>query len=307
MDRKFPIVLSSVIALFFIAIVLALLPRNPRHKRHALSETEISVILDSVRAHLPLPRKVGPIGTLDSVSFKNNTFVWHMTAYGDHSIMLSCKEHYDEYRNLLKYTVLIMNAQNGGGRLLALFLDYYQLNFSLCAHYLDGEVISFTFTGNELKEFAELCQMNPTGAVQHVIETHIAIANLSLPITPNDLVNSGFVTTNSIIKGCSPECLLQSIDHIGNDVIFTYNIDDNEIDFSDIIKMKNNDYCLEVFVKAISEDDDVKSFWGLLAISHSNLIYRMVCLRSGSVASIVIPYKLLRKYCDLPYNLFTQD
>ena len=76
-----------------------------------------------------LPRNIGSIGTLDRITFEDNRIHYHMSVHSDVDIMDFYKHNYMEYKELLMYSLILLNGQNNNADkfnlLLILEVSFY--------------------------------------------------------------------------------------------------------------------------------------------------------------------------------------
>ncbi len=303
MEKRFKYFLAAVSIALTIGIIYVI--NAPKPAMTVYDNIELEKIVRNLNSNLP--REIGTIGTLDSLTYTEKTLTYNISINGDSRIKQVYKEHYDDFEDLLKYSLVVMNGQNNMGEKYADFFSNKELNLGFRVYTADGDATFWKMTGKELKNFVDSCKMSPTTALRTVIDAQIAIANIDLPIRPDDLTNTKTVALNSIIGDLDESCLLQSIKHVENDIIFVYNVDEKDFDIDQIGNTFDNEENLDNFAEAMTEDADFQEFLGLLAISHSNLIIQYDGRTSHKTASIRIPFSTLRKYCKVPQNIFLQQ
>ena len=135
----------------------------------------------------------------------------------------------------------------------------------------------------------------------------IKIANLKLPVTTSDSPKATTVAINSIVGDVKDEsCLLQSIKHEGNNLLFEYKV--NEEGAKDIKRLKDREEDLgyiDAIVQELVQDKDILEFIGMLAISHSNMVLVYRESKSNEQISIEMPYSILRNHCKVPQELLS--
>ena len=299
MEKWFKYFLTFVVAALMIGIFIAI--NMPKPKMSLFDKSELNRMI--VRLNEDLPREIGTIGYLDSIKNIDQTIYYIMSVKGDNRIKQVYTENYEEFKELLKYTVVILNGQRDKGDQLATILDAKGLDMGVRIYTPDKDFTDWRITGAELKTFVESCQLDPTAALRHVIDMQIEIANLSLPMKPGDGTAIRSVTLNSIESEDDDSSLLQSVTHLGNSIIFQYDVDKEEQEL-DLMKVNsNNDEYIENIAAIAAEDADVKEFFGCVALSRSNIILQYVGRTSGNKVEILLPYEVMRKYCKVPAYL----
>lgn len=301
MEKWFKYFLTFVVAALTIGIFTAI--NMPKPKMSVFDRSEMNRMI--IHLNEDLPREIGTIGYLDSIKNIDQTIFYIMSVKGDNRIKKVYAENYDEFKELLKYTVLILNGQRGMGDKLVAILDAKGLDMGVRIYTPNREFTDWRITGEELKNFAESCRLDPTAALHQVIDMQIEIANLSLPMKPGDGTPIRSVTLNSIESEDDDSFLLQSITHLGNSIVFLYDVDEEEQDLDLMKANSNNDVYIENIAAIAAEDADVKEFFGCVALSRSNIVLQYVGRTSRKKVEILLPYKVIRKYCKVPaYLLF---
>lgn len=254
-----------------------------------------------------LPREVGTIGFLDSLSFADETITYNFRVKGDDKIIQVYSDNYDNFGDVLKYTLVEMNGQQNLGSTLAYFLESHGLNMCFKVSTENQLSMNWNITGEELRTFIDSCKSSPTTALKNVIDMQIKIANLHLPLTGKENLQVASVATNSLVgKVSDVDFLLQSVKCEEDDIIFEYKINKNNM--KDIKRLKekldDSDF-MDAFIQELAQDIDVKEFIGMLAISHSNMV--LICreAESDKQVSLKIPYTILRNSSKVPLDLLS--
>ena len=113
------------------------------------------------------------------------------------------------------------------------------------------------------------------------------------------------VALNSILGELDESCLPKSISHVGEDIIFEYNVVEDAIDLDELDKIKDNPDALDIVASSFTEDEDAHEFLGIIAISHSNIVITYEGRKTRKTVSIRIPYSVLKKYCKVPQYLLS--
>ncbi len=269
---------------------------------------------DKIRLHqiiadcnADLPREIGTIGYLDSMSFADETITYAVSVKGDDSIMQVYSDNYDEFKDMLKYSFIEMNGQRNLGNAFAQSLEAKGLNICFKVSTENKKSMSWNITGKELSAFVDSCRLSPTTAMKKVIDMQIKIANLKLPITTVDTQKATMVALNSIVGDIKDEnCLLQAIRHEGNNLYFEYKIKKPELKDVEFLREKQNDMdFMNALVQELAQDKDIQEFMGMLAISHSNMVLVYREGESDEQVSIELPYTILRNHCKIPQELLS--
>lgn len=303
MGKLFKYIIVLLIVCTLIGIFIAL--NMPRPKLTFSDKMKLSQIIAECNANLP--REIGTIGYLDSMSFADGTITYAVSVKGDDRIMQVYSDNYDEFKDMLKYSFIEMNGQGNLGNTFAHSLETKGLNICFKVSTENKKSMSWNITGKELSTFVDFCKLSPTTALKKVIDMQIKIANLKLPVTTSDFPKATTVAINSIVGDVKDEsCLLQSIKYEGNNLLFEYKV--NEEGAKDIKRLKDREEDLDfmdAFVQELTQDKDVLEFIGMLALSHSNMVLVFRENASAKQFSLTLPYTILRNHCKVPQNLLS--
>lgn len=303
MEKLFKYILAILVVCTLVGIVVAL--NNPRPKLTFNDKIRLRQII--TRCNADLPREIGTIGYLDSMSFADETITYAVSVKGDDRIMQVYSDNYDEFKDMLKYSFIEMNGQKNLGNTFAHCLEAKGLNICFMVSTENKKSMSWNITGKELSAFVDSCKLSPTTALKKVIDMQIKIVNLKLPVTTSDSSKATTVAINSIVGDVKDEsCFLQSIKYEGNNLLFEYKVNDEGA--KDIKKLKDRENDLEfmdALVQELAQDKDVLEFIGLLAISHSNMV--LVYKNSAKQISLKLPYIILRNHCKIPEDLLSTN
>ena len=303
MEKLFKYILAILVVCTLVGIVVAL--NNPRPKLTFNDKIRLRQII--TRCNADLPREIGTIGYLDSMSFADETITYAVSVKGDDRIMQVYSDNYDEFKDMLKYSFIEMNGHKNLGNTFAHCLEAKGLNICFKVSTENKKSMSWNITGKELSAFVDSCKLSPTTALKKVIDMQIKIVNLKLPVTTSDSSKATTVAINSIVGDVKDEsCFLQSIKYEGNNLLFEYKVNDEGA--KDIKKLKDRENDLEfmdALVQELAQDKDVLEFIGLLAISHSNMV--LVYKNSAKQISLKLPYIILRNHCKIPEDLLSTN
>ena len=303
MDKLFKYIIAVLIVCTLIDIFIAL--NMPRPKLTFSDKMKLSQII--AECNTDLPREIGTIGYLDSVSFADETVTYAVSVKGDDRIMQVYSDNYDEFKDMLKYSFIEMNGQRNLGNTFAHSLETKGLNICFKISMENKKSMSWNITGKELSTFVDSCKLSPTTALKKVIDMQIKIANLKLPVSASDSPKATTVAINSIVGDVKDEsCLLQSIKYEGNNLLFVYKVTEEGV--KDIKRLKDREDDLgymDALVQEVVQDKDVLEFIGMLAISHSNMVLVYRESKSNEQISIEMPYTILRNHCKVPQELLS--
>lgn len=303
MEKLFKYIIAILIVCTFAGIFIAL--SVPRPKLTFNDKIRLHQIIAECNADLP--REIGTIGYLDSMSFADETITYAVSVKGDDSIMHVYSDNYDEFKDMLKFSFIEMNGQRNLGNAFAQSLDAKGLNICFKVSTENKKSMSWNITGKELSAFVDSCRLSPTTAMKKVIDMQIKIANLKLPITTVETQKTTTVALNSIVGDTKDKsCLLQAIRHEGNNLYFEYIIKKKELKNIEILREKQNDMnFMNAFVQELAQDKDILEFMGMLAISHSNMVLVYRESESNEQVSIQLPYTIIRNHCKVPQELLS--
>ncbi len=302
MEKSFKIFFGIAVVGLFIGIFIAI-----NAPKSSLTIYEESDLQKAVRDwNSDLPRTIGTIGTMDSIVYRGKTIIYNMTVFGDNRIKDIYTQHYGEFKDILKYSILAMNGQRNMGNIFISILNQKELKLGIRIYTQDGDVTEWLMPGSELKSFAESCKVSPTTALRTTIDMQIEIASINLPVRKEDIHDPiKSVALNSFLGEIDESCLPQSISHIGNDIVFEYNVDENVYDLKEMEKIKDDVTTLEALASSLTEDADVHEFYGIIVLSHSNFVITYNGRNTQKSVSIRLPYHILKKYCKVPQYLLS--
>ena len=302
MEKIFKIFLCVVVLGLCIGVFVTMI--IPKPSITIFEESKLRKVLYDLNKNLP--RTIGTIGTLDSIAYRDQTITYNMTSFGDNRIKEIYTQNYNKFKDLFKYSILVMNGQHNMGDIFISILEQKKLNIAYYIYTQDGDATKWLISSGELHDFAESCNISPTTALRTIIDIQIEVANINLPIQIEDINNPiKMVALNAFLGDIDASCLPKSISHIDNDIVIEYNVDDEIIDFNELENLKDDAKFLDDFACLITENDDMLEFIGMLAISHSNMVIVYNGRNSHRTISIRIPYNILRKYCKVPQNLLS--
>lgn len=303
MEKLFKYILAILVVCTLVGIFVAL--NTPRPKLTFNDKIRLRQII--TRCNADLPREIGMIGYLDSMSFADETITYAVSVKGDDRIMQVYSDNYDEFKDMLKYSFIEMNGQRNLGNTFAHSLASKGLNICFKVSTENKKSMSWYIAGKELSAFVDSCKLSPTTALKKVIDIQIKIANLKLPITTSDTPTAATVAISSIVGDVKDEsCLLQTIMYERNNLLFEYIVNEEGMRVIESLKDRENDLeFLDVLVQELAQDKDVLEFIGLLAISHSNMV--LVYKNSAKQISLKLPYIILRNHCKIPKDLLSTN
>lgn len=245
-----------------------------------------------------LPRKIGSVGQLDCVTYDSNVITYHFTNFGDPSIDAFYEDNHNEVGEMLKYGVITLNGQNNAGDNFAKLLDSKGLTICIEFKTPSNKIFQWNYTGTDIIDFMKSISVTPTEALYTIIDTHIKLANLSLPTEANNPGCVNTIVTNSIGFTMGQDEKLLKILHDGNNVIFVCETDEQEISIPEIREYLSNPLFIQNYATILSKDADMMEFMNMLVLSHSNLIYRVKNVGSTDSVDVTLPYDILKNNCN---------
>lgn len=295
----------KAIASIIISITIVGIYCMGSYSQRKVTSGETSQIAEAIsQLNSELPRPIGSIGSLEHVTYSDMTITFELKVNGSDEIMNVYADNYDDVRDLLLYNFIIMNGQNQCGTLLADILNNHNLNFGVKIYTESGKSKFWSITGEQIKQFVESCQLSPTQALQKVIDISLEIANLELPLSPDDTHLVANISTKSIVGDIDESCLLQKIEHQGDKIIFEYKVYEQDMEnYEALAEQQNNIDFMNALVSELVQDKDILEFLRLMTISHSDLVLAYQGDKTGKQVSVEIPYTILREHCPIPSNL----
>ena len=106
-ETYFELIIITVIPLLYIGIELSLVFAWERNTFTFDDEEMKAIVID---LNSDLPRKIGTIGTQDSITYENKTLTYNHTIYGGKMISDFYMNHYAEFKEYIKYSIVAMNG-----------------------------------------------------------------------------------------------------------------------------------------------------------------------------------------------------
>lgn len=302
MEKYFKYFILLVVIGLVLGIFIA--QNSPKPQLTVYENSKIRTSISQINS--TLPRKIGTIGSLDSVIYRNKTIIYSISVVGDAGIKDVYRRNYNDFKDILKYSTIIANGHGNMGDIFAFILDQKGLYVEYRIYTRDGDVTAWRMSGHELKDFVDNCKENPTTALKKTIEIQIEISNLSLPITVEDIQNPiKTVALNSLLNGIDASCLPLGISQIKDDIMFKYDVDENIIDLDELESMSEKTEDLDIFASSLTEDADLQEFINLIVISHSNLVITYIGRNTNKIVSVKLPYSLLKKHSKIPHYILS--
>ena len=284
----------KIVVAVFVLVILVVLGKKAMQPKDNLSFEEDVIIRESLRElNNDLPRPIGTIGTLNSITYhksNNRSISYNMTVFGDPSIKEFYQTHYQDFHDVFLYSYATLNGQNENATKFAEFLKEKGIGLSTTIVFPDKESMTWDFSPSEPIGFVNSYNGTPTEALRTVLDFHIALVNY----------NCLSITSNSIDELSEDGMVLLSIDHNDNTIIWNWGVDENQYDIQAMSALFQEEGCAEMLIAEMIQDPDVQELMNLISIAHSDISICYKGLSSNSMAEIVIPYSLIKRYSQVP-------
>lgn len=280
-------VCSCIVIIVIIAIVSSL----PKNRNATFKNEDIDIARQIKALNCDLPRDIGTIGSLESITYEDNMICYNMSILGDSSIMDFYKENYTAFKTVMLYSFALLDGQNNNATRLAEFEADKGIGTKWVIKTSDDRSISWQATGKELLEFIEKKESNPTDIVADLLDFQIELTNYQLST----------VTSNSLVDFNEEGIYFKSISHTNNDVIMTYILDESLYIIDNIIENSKDPGFIQELAYELTLDPDMQELINLISISHSNIIIRYQGNKSYKYADLKITYEILKKHSKVPH------
>lgn len=214
-----------------------------------------------------LPRKIGTIGQLDGVTYDSNVITYHFSNFGDSSIDTFYEDNHNKVGEIMKYGVITLNGQNNAGDNFAKLLDSKGLSVCIEFKTPSKKIFQWNYTGKDILDFMQSIRISPTEALYTIIDTHIKLANLNLPINSDDHSSVNTIVTNTIGTTLGPDERILKILHDDNSVVLVCETNEQEASIPEIKEYLNNPLFIQNYATLLSEDADIREFMNMLVLS----------------------------------------
>lgn len=280
---------AFAVSVFILLVVIVLVSKLPKFG-NSTSFDNIDIAEHIKALNCDLPRDVGTIGKLESITYEDNMICYLMSVYGDPIIMDFYEKNYDTFKTVILYSFALLNGQNENATKLAEFEAHKGIGTKWIIKTSDNRSLSWEATGEELLEFIQTNESNPTEIVTDLLDFQIELTNYQL----------NNITSNSIIDITEEGIKFKSISHSANDVIMTYILDESIYNMDNIIANSTDKEFLEELAAELVQDPDMQELINLVSISHSNIVIRYQGDTNNKFADLKIAYQLLKKYSQVP-------
>ncbi len=283
-------VVKIIAVAFIVAILVAIGITMTLPKDRLTLEEELKVRESIKELNRDLPRPFGTIGSLDSISFHKRKVGYHLSIFGDPSISAIYHDRYHDFHDVFLYSLATLDGQNGNATTLAEFSKVKKIGMTTTIAFSNNESITWEFTPSELLDFIHSYNGTATDAVGRILDFHIALANY----------NCSSITTNSISALAEDGIELLSLEHIDNNIIWNWGVDEKRYDVETLSSAFQNEGFANLLVKEMIKEPDVQELINIISVSHSDIILRYNGLTSNRTAEITIPYYLIKQYSQVP-------
>ena len=280
----------AVGALVVLVVAIVVVSNLPNKGNTQSLEQNIDIAKHIKALNYDLPRDIGSIGRLESITYEGNMICYKMSVYGDPAIMDFYKKNYDSFRIVMLYSFALLNGQNQNATKLAEFEACKGIGTKWIIKTSDNRSLSWQATGQELLDFIHKNDSNPTEIVAALLDFQIELTNYQL----------NNVASNSLIDISEDGIKFKSISHRDKDVIMTYGLDETIYSIDNIIANSTDMEFVEELAAELAQDPDMQELINLVSISHSNIVIRYQGNTSKKYADLRITYQLLKKYSQVP-------
>lgn len=287
MEKAIKIILVSFV--FIIIVVIGVTTSLPKDRLTIEEEIKVHNVVKTLNEDLP--RNIGSIGTLDSIRFHKRSICYFLTVFGDASIYDFYSAHYKDFHYVLLSNFTLLNGQNGNGTKLAEFYKAKRISTSFTTYCPNYQSLTWDFSPSEPLEFIQAYNGTPTDALGSVLNFHIALANY----------NCNSITTNSLSQLSDEGIAFKSLEHIGNNIVCNWDVDDNLYDFKALTSNLKSKETAVSFIEAFANNPDAQELINLISIAHANIVFHYRGMINGQEAEITIPYSLIKQYSVVPH------
>ena len=273
-----------------IIAIIAIVSSLPKDRNTTFSNDDLDIARQIKALNYDLPRPIGTIGSLESITYEDNMICYNMSVYGDPTIMDFYKENYNTFKTVMLYSFTLLNGQNNNATKLAEFEAQKGIGTKWVIKTSNNRSISWQATGNELLEFIKENESNPTEIVSDLLDFQIELTNYQIKT----------VSSNSLANINEEGIYFKSISHTNNDVIMTYILDESLYIIDNIIENSKDKQFINELASELAIDPDMQELINLISISHSNIIIRYQGNTTRKFADLKITYETLKKHSQVP-------
>ena len=237
-----------------------------------------------------LPRRLGTIGSLDSITYHKRSIGYHLSVFGDPSINDLYRSHYNDFHDVFLYSIAALNGQNGNATKLAEYCNAKKIGMTTTIFFSNKESMAWEFTPSEPLDFIQTYNGTPTEAVGRVLDFHIALANY----------NCSSITTNTISSLTDEGIVLLSLENLSNSIVWNWGVDEKRFDMEQLSSSFHTEGFASLLIEEMIKDLDVQELINIISISRSNIILRYRGLTSNRSMEITIPYNLIKQHSQVP-------
>lgn len=307
-------ILIIIVGIFLIATIQGLMTQSQMEK-NLLSHTESKVESDPrddlekviEKLNSELPRKVGDMGSLESIKVIGDTIFYNMKVEGNLDSDKYYQNNYDNMRNLLKYGILMMNSQRGNGYKLTNLMEKNKVGICMRVTTPSNKQFQWYYSGDELNDFMKNSKENPKEAALLGIQLQLEMVNMQTPIA----YEGASVQTNlsgTVLKQLQKDYeILNNISLKENNIIYSFTMPETEytaIEFGENLESWG---AREEYLKDMCSNPNFTEFLNLLVIPKCNLVIKYKGIKTGEIVEVKFPYEMLRLHCTIPSNMLDKN
>lgn len=277
-------------AFFLFAIIIAIGIVSTLPKDRLTFEEELQLRSSVKSLNSDLPRQIGSIGMLDSITYNNRSYCYYISIFGESSVIDFYRSHYDDFHDVFLYSFASMDGQRGNATLLAEYSSAKKIRTKTTIAFPNKETITWDYSPSDMLDFINSYNGTPTKALGTVLDFQVDLANYNL----------SNITTNSISALSEEGVMFLSFEYIDDAIIWNYGVDENQYDLGTLNANAQLDESAEWLVRDMITDPDIQELINSISISHSSVILRYKGLSSNCSVDFVLPYDLIKRYSKVP-------
>ncbi len=273
------------------AVLLAVIAVSVLPKPKITRPERARIHADIEEYNSKLPRKIGTIGWLCSAAFEGDTLIYRMSVNGSAAVDTLYENNYNVFRKIMLYSFII---NNGNGKILSDYCESKGIYLKWSVTTPSGRAFEWKIPPSEMSAFVDSCRKTPTEALHDVIDIHVKLANMELPLAVDSFGDIHSVAVNALSSAATSDGdILVGIRHAGDDVEFDYSVSEREFSMYYVAPSDISEDEARLIADEMAEDDDMRELMCMLAISRSNLVLNYTARKSGRKTSIRLPYDVI--------------